>query len=161
MLRAMEQDSSDDPVEIRQLGIADMRLLLNASPDVFDHAVVPVRAAEFLSDPRHVLIAAIDDRAVVGFLSAVIYVHPDKANPELWVNEVGVAEPYRQRGIGRRLMEAAVAAAKAADCSAFWVLTEADNSAARALYRSVGATETADVIQYEISLSTDRKQPAD
>jgi hypothetical protein len=29
---------------------------------------------------------------VVGFASAVHYVHPDKA-PELWINEVGVAEP--------------------------------------------------------------------
>lgn len=161
MLPAMAQDPSGDPVEIRQLGIADLRLVLNANPDVFDHAVVPVRAAEFLGDPRHVLIAALDEKSIVGFLSAVIYVHPDKEHPELWVNEVGVAEPYRQRGIGRRLMEAAIAAAQAAGCSALWVLSEADNSAARALYRSVCATETADVVQYEISLRTDRKQPED
>ncbi len=157
----MEQERSGDPVEIRQLGIADLRLVLNANPDVFDNAVVPVRAAEFLGDPRHVLIAAINDRVVVGFLSAVIYVHPDKEHPELWVNEVGVAAPHRQRGIGRRLMVAAIGAAKAADCTALWVLTEANNSAARALYRSVGAAETAGVIQYEVSLSAGQKQPAD
>ena len=48
-------------------------------------------AREILNDPRHRLVVAIDDDAVVGFVSAVLYVHPDKAMPELRINEVGVA----------------------------------------------------------------------
>src|SRR4051812_40233519 len=40
---------------------------------------------------------------VVGMASGVHYVHPDR-DPELFVNEVGVAETHRGRGVGRRLV---------------------------------------------------------
>lgn len=99
------------------------------------------------------MIAALDGGTIVGFASAVVYVHPDKERPELWINEVGVAESHHRRGIGRRLLLEAAAEARTAGCSVVWVQTEADNGPARALYRACGAEETPGVMHYEIKLS--------
>lgn len=65
--------------------------LLMSSVGVFDRAVRADLAAQFLGDPRHHIAAAIADDRIVGFVSAVHYLHPDK-DPELWINEVGVHE---------------------------------------------------------------------
>jgi len=65
---------------------------------VFDGPIDPVLTRKFLNDPRHHIVVAIHDEVVVGFASAVHYVHPDKA-PQLWINEVAVAPPHRRRGL--------------------------------------------------------------
>jgi len=78
------------PVEIKLLGCDDAGVLTRVAPGVFDHAVSEDLCAEFLSDPRHHLAVALGDGVVVGFASAVHYVHPDKP-AELWINEIGVA----------------------------------------------------------------------
>jgi aminoglycoside 6'-N-acetyltransferase I len=67
---------------------------------VFDNAVISSLASEFLNDRRHHLIVAIHEGQVVGMITAVDYVHPDKA-PQLWINEVGVAPPYQRQGTGK------------------------------------------------------------
>ena len=45
---------------------------------MFDRGIDPGLLAEFLVDPRHHLAVAHDDGVIVGFVSAVDYVHPDK-----------------------------------------------------------------------------------
>ena len=90
---------------IRLLGPGDASLLDRVAPDVFDNPIDPRRTAEFLADGRHHLAVAFDGDVVVGMSSAVHHLHPDKP-PELWINEVGVAPPYRGQGVGRRLLQA-------------------------------------------------------
>jgi aminoglycoside 6'-N-acetyltransferase I len=85
-------------VEIRILGEGDAALLQACANGVFDHSRSPELLAEFLADARHHIVAAIVDRTLVGFVSAVHYVHPDK-QPELWINEVSVAESHRGQGM--------------------------------------------------------------
>jgi GNAT superfamily N-acetyltransferase len=87
-------------VEIKLLGPRDAGVFANSAPDVFDDPIDAGRAAEFLADPRHHLAVAVEDGRVVGFVSAVHYVHPDKPRPELWINEIGVAPTHRGRGLG-------------------------------------------------------------
>ncbi len=128
------------PTVIRILDVAERSVLDRVAHDVFDHAVDRKRALEFLEDPRHHLAVAVNGDRVVGFASGVTYVHPDKA-PEFWVNEVGVSAPYRRQGLGQRLLEALFSVGRAAGCSEAWVLTERDNDAACALYRSLGGSE--------------------
>jgi aminoglycoside 6'-N-acetyltransferase I len=70
-------------------------------------------------------------------------VHPDKARPEFWINEVGVAASHHRRGIGRRLMDVLLEAARAANCSEAWVLTEESNDAAMGLYAAAGGRRAA------------------
>jgi aminoglycoside 6'-N-acetyltransferase I len=130
-------------VEIRLLGPLDADLLANVAPDVFDDPIDPARTREFLADGRHHLVVAVDDGLVVGFVSAVHYVHPDKPRPELWINEVAVAASHRGRGVGKAMMRAMAAVGRDAGCAEAWVLTDRLNPAAMRLYASSGAVEDA------------------
>jgi|SRR6266540_138705 len=127
--------------EIKLLHPADLYILDNVAEDVFDDPIVPSAAQEFLNDARHRLIVALDNDLVVGFVSAVIYVHPDKPTPELWINEIGVTPTHQRQGIGKRLLQAILANAQQAGCKEAWVLTERTNQAAMTMYKSAGGDE--------------------
>ena len=128
--------------EIKLLGPTDLHILNNVAEDVFDDPIVESSAQEFLNDPRHRLVVALDKAVVVGFVSAVIYVHPDKLAPELWINEIGVAPTHHRHGIGKALMQAILEDARKSGCSEAWILTDRGNLPAMALYRSAGGEET-------------------
>lgn len=80
---------------------------------------------------------ALEDERIVGFASAVHYLHPDK-RPELWINEVGVAPTHRRQGLARRLLRALFRRGRELGCFQAWVLTERENAPAQALYVSTG-----------------------
>jgi aminoglycoside 6'-N-acetyltransferase I len=136
---------STPDIDIRLLGQDDADVLLRVAPDVFDHAVDPHWSGEFFADARHHLIVALDGDIVVGMITAVNYVHPDKA-PQLWINEVGVATSHRRQGIARRLLDAMLAHGRALGCTEAWLGTEETNTAARGLYEGTGAAPEAFVL---------------
>lgn len=140
------------PIEIRVLGADDAEVLAHVASDVFDGPVEPRWSAEVLTDERHHLVVALDSGCVVGMASGVHYVHPDKP-PELWVNEVGVAESYQGQGIGRKLLAALFAHGRTLGCSEAWVLTEETNTAARRLYARAGGVESP-TLMYSFPLDT-------
>ena len=126
--------------EIKILRSGDEAVLTKVAPEVFDHDVDERLSSEFLHDPRHHLAVALDAGEVVGFASAVHYVHPDKP-PELWINEVGVAPAHQGRGLGRKLLHALFEVGRALGCGQSWVLTERSNAPAMGLYASLGGVE--------------------
>jgi ribosomal protein S18 acetylase RimI-like enzyme len=130
-------------IEIKVLRRGDEGILANVAPEVFDNPIDPDLAREFVSDPRHHIAVAIDGGVVVGFASAVHYLHPDK-RPELWINEVAAAPTHQRRGLGKAVMRALFDVGKAQGCTSAWVLTDRGNAAAMALYASVGGSEGAD-----------------
>ncbi len=130
------------PVTVRLLAVTDAPLLETAAADVFDLPVDPRLTAQFLADPRHHIAAALAECRVVGMATAVHYVHPDKP-PELWINEVGVSEPYQRQGIARRMLDTLFQHARTLGCAQAWVLTESGNTPARALYAATGGREDA------------------
>jgi ribosomal protein S18 acetylase RimI-like enzyme len=129
-------------LEIKLLGPRDLHILNNVADGVFDDPIVESSAGEFLGDPRHRLVVALDANVVVGFVSAVIYLHPDKPSPELWINEIGVASAHQRQGIGKALMQAVLEEAKRSGCAEAWVLTDRINLPAMAMYKSAGGEET-------------------
>ena len=133
----------ESSLQVRVLTGNDLAQLQSIGADVFDDAIVTAAAAEFLSDPRHHLVVAVDRGVVVGFVSSVHYIHPDKAAPELWINEVGVADGHRQRGIGKAIMQATLDLARTLGCTEAWVVTERSNEPAMRLYASSGGREGA------------------
>jgi ribosomal protein S18 acetylase RimI-like enzyme len=128
-------------IEILLLSKANAELLKDIAPDVFDYVVNQQYLAAFISDPRHIMYIAVDNKVVVGIASAVEYFHPDKP-PQLWINEVGVALSHRNRGIGRQLVQALVTSAKDSGCIYAWLGTNTDNFAAQACFGSVPGVET-------------------
>ncbi len=118
------------------LDAKEARRLDKLAPEVFDGPVDEAQLAAFIADSRHLMILAVDDDTVVGMLSAVEYLHPDKA-PQMWINEVGVTPAHRRRGIGRKLVESLLELAKARGCTVAWLGTEPDNIAAQRCYDRV------------------------
>jgi aminoglycoside 6'-N-acetyltransferase I len=131
------------PIDIKILRRGDEQVLAKVAADVFDYPVDPELTREFLGDPRHHIAVAIDGGMVVGFASALHYVHPDKP-PELWINEVAVAPTHRRRGLGKAVLRVVLQEGRAHHCKVAWVITDRNNIAAMALYASVGGTEGAD-----------------
>jgi ribosomal protein S18 acetylase RimI-like enzyme len=136
------------PAEIRVLRADDRAMLDNLAPGVFDDPLDRAATLEFLNDPRHHLAVAIDRNVVVGFVSAVHYVHPDKPSPELWINELGVAPTHQGQGIGKALIGSLLEIARALHCAEAWVLTDADNERAMRLYASGGGIATRDHVMF-------------
>src|SRR4026209_1421657 len=96
----------EDPsmaIEFRILGAGDAAVLDRVADGVFDGAVQPALVREFLGDARHHLAVAVADGVVVGFVSGVHYVHPDKP-AELWINEVAVAPTHLRHGLAQTLL---------------------------------------------------------
>lgn len=127
-------------VETKILHSGDQAILDNVAPEVFDNSLDPRLVAEFLGDDRHHLVVAVDQGQVIGFASAVHYVHPDKP-PELWINEVGVAPSHQGRGVGKSVMRALLHHGERLGCGEAWVLTDRSNHAAMRLYASTGGEE--------------------
>jgi ribosomal protein S18 acetylase RimI-like enzyme len=144
-------------IEIKLLRHGDEAQLERVAPGVFDDPLDAEVCLEFLADERHHLAVAIDDGFIVGFVSAVLYVHPDKAHPELWINEVGVAPTHRRRGAGRAMLAALLAFAQSAGCSEEWVLTDRRNAGAMRLYSSLGGTEAPDdAVMFTFQLNSNK-----
>lgn len=129
-----------DDITLKLAALPDLPALEIAGDTVFDYPVKLDRAREFLTDPRHHLVLAYHDGIVVGMASGVDYVHPDK-DPELFINEVGVAEAYQGQGIGRALVALLCDHGKTLGCRTAWMATAASNSAARKAYAAAGGAE--------------------
>jgi ribosomal protein S18 acetylase RimI-like enzyme len=124
-------------VEIRRLGPGDedvVRVLATRRPHV-----------ELLKDERTIFLVAFEDGEAIGF--AFGYALPRRHGPSttLFVYEVEVDERQRGHGIGGELMRCLAGEAGAEEG---FVLTEADNEPANALYRSLGGSSR-EVIEWE------------
>ena len=118
---------------IRRLGAGDEDVIQALAEDEAQTAL--------LADDRTVFVAAFDGETPVGF--AFGYVLPRRhGRPTMFfVYEIEVDERYRRRGIGRRLMEELLFSHEEA-----FVLTDARNDAAMALYASLGGTRVDSVM---------------
>lgn len=127
------------PFGIHALGPDDIDRLL-AAEGLFDHPPRPDWAQKFLdSADHHILIAYVDDEPA-GFVSGVETTHPDKGT-EMFLYELGVAEPHRRQGIGRALVEELGRLAASQGCYGMWVAVEPANDPALSTYRSSGSNE--------------------
>jgi ribosomal protein S18 acetylase RimI-like enzyme len=141
-------------VSVRRLGPGDEQEVERFDA-AFDGPSRPAQTAAFLSDPRHHLIVSYVDGEPAGFISATEILQPDRT-PELFLNELGVAEPMRRRGAATAMMEALVRLGRALGCTAIWVLTDEGNPAAMATYAKAGATwDGRRHIMYELDLTAE------
>ena len=136
-------------ITVKVLSTADLPLLMNVADDVFDNPVDESFAREFLADPRHHIVVALSEGVVIGFASAVHYIHPDKPT-ELWINEVGVASAHQNKGVGKAIMNQLLQLGRKLGCVNAWVLTDRSNEAANKLYKAAaGQAAEGDTVMYE------------
>ncbi|MEV0484661.1 GNAT family N-acetyltransferase [Streptomyces sp. NPDC050508] len=113
---------------------------VTAAEHLFDGPVRAQWAERFLTADGHHLFLAYDGESVVGFVSGVETIHPDKGI-EMLLYELAVAEPYRRRGIGRALVRRLDVLARERGCYGMWVLIDTGNDVALATYRSAGGKD--------------------
>ncbi|MGH2464575.1 MAG: GNAT family N-acetyltransferase [Candidatus Limnocylindrales bacterium] len=113
--------------------IVDAGHLFDTPPDL-------ATTERFLRTPGHHLLLAEVDGSPAGFVSGVELTHPDKGT-EMFLYELAVDEPFRRRGIAGALVEELLAIARSHGCYDMWVLTDHDNDAALATYRSTTTTD--------------------
>ena len=125
--------NAPDQTRIRRLGPGD--------EDVIRALAEDDAQTELLADDRTVFVAAFDGETPVGF--AFGYALPRRhGRPTIFfVYEIDVDQSYRRQGIGRRLMEELLFGQDDA-----FVLTDAGNEAAMALYASLGGTRVDSVM---------------
>jgi ribosomal protein S18 acetylase RimI-like enzyme len=138
-------------MNIRRLGVGEDAAVV-AAGHLLDHRVDAEATARFLADPNdHLLIAYDDAGRPVGFVTGVETTHPDKGT-EMFLYELGVDESARRQGIGRALVEALAALARERGCYGMFVLTNDDNVAAMASYRSAGGSTSSPQVMLEWDL---------
>ena len=126
-------------ISVRELRPIDECALHQVAPGVFDRPVRPEWARDFLGDTGHHLVVAMDDETVVGMISAVVFLHPDKP-PQLWINEIGVATTHQRRGIGRQLVDAMLDVGRSSGGTCAWLGSEPENLPAHELYEKAGGS---------------------
>ena len=100
-------------------------------------------------EPVHGLCAELDG-ALVGLVHYVFYRSTWSVPDRCYLHDLFTAEEARGRGVGRLLIEAVYAEARAAGAEAVWWLTHETNETARALYERVA--KRTGFIQYRQTL---------
>lgn len=134
-----------EAMDIRALGPGDDDVVRAAS-HLFDAPTEEEATRRFLTEDGHHLLVAYEGGNPIGFVSGVEMTHPDKGT-EMFLYELGVDEPFRRQGVGRRLTERLAEVARARGCYGMWVITDTENNAATATYeRAGGAPQPGQVV---------------
>lgn len=142
---------------------ADRNLARQAIVELHGRALCDEAAIlDFLSDPARYLILAVEGGRVAGSLSGYALRPPQRREPQFLLYEIDVRPECRKRGIGRALVEAFIAEARAAGASEVWVLTNQSNRAAMALYARCGLRREAhDDVMLNLKLHHQRRAPSE
>jgi GNAT superfamily N-acetyltransferase len=118
-----------DGVTIRILGPSDDAVLQSVAPEVFDNALNPALAAEFLRDPRLL------------------------RSMKAWWWGSPRAPTHRGRGLGKAIIQVLREHARRLGCRKAWVLTDRTNHVAMRLFASAGGEEAAgDHVMFNFAL---------
>ena len=108
-----------------------------------------------LADRRTLMLVAFDGELPVGFVLAHELPRRHGDRSKLFVYEVDVVPSHRRRGIASALLARLAERARERGIRAGFVLTEADNGPANALYRDAGASTEAVNVLWEFSYEAD------
>ena len=144
-----------EPITVMRLGPADIGFARQAVRDVHQRAQInDAELAPFLADAANHLHVAVHADEVVGSLNGYALRHAGRREPQFLLYEIDVRAAWRRRGIATRLVESFVAAARDERAFEVWVLTNASNDAAMALYRRCGfVRRNADDVMLSVELS--------
>lgn len=91
---------------------------------------------EHVSNGSAIVYGVFDSENLIGYVWA--YEHPFREEVRIYVNEIHVAEAYRNRGIGKQLLHAIECLAKERGYGALYIHAEGNNDGAIRLYQNEG-----------------------
>lgn len=122
--------------EVRWLAVGDETLAARAMREVLDDEPRGLEDG-WLTDPRVHFVVALVAGAPVGAAYGHTLPLPD-GRIEMLLYSLDVVEAYRRLGMGRALVTAFLERTRTLGFDELWVLTDPDNEAGNATYRSVG-----------------------
>jgi ribosomal protein S18 acetylase RimI-like enzyme len=136
-------------MDIRILAPGDEALLIQAVELSDEGPLSFERAAEHLAEPDLVNVVAVEDGAAVGFLYGYVLRRFEAIS--FFIYSVDTEEAHRRRGCARAMIEAVNDLGKSGRWDEMFVLTNAGNEAAMALYASAGGVRPlpADVVMFD------------
>ena len=151
--------SSEQPIEIRRAGVADLHLLaplFDAYRQFYRQPADPVLARQYLASrlerKESVVFLAASDTVGCGFVQLYPSFCSVAARPIWILYDLFVAPAARGHGYGRRLMEAARSLASETGAQRLVLSTADDNRTAQALYESLGYRRDTLFRHYELTL---------
>ena len=147
--------SQPDAIIVRRLTEVPEALARAVAP-LFDEDVAwdAAEGARFLADPDCLFLLAEAGGVPCGFLTAYRLQRFDRRRAEVLLYEVGVGEAYRRRGVATALIAALNRWSVEVGATEMWVLTEAGNAAANALYAATGGEPDPEaVVMYSYRLN--------
>jgi ribosomal protein S18 acetylase RimI-like enzyme len=131
----------DVEIAVRRLGAGDESALAGIvsrhKARTIDHAY----AARLLENPLNFLAVAESGQAPLGFVWGYLLERLDRERHQLFIYEVDVLPGARGQGVGTALMRFVSAFVAGNDLLEAFVLADAANVAANALYRSTGGMQ--------------------
>lgn len=123
-------------------------------PDDWRDGPLPdeARMAEVLSDERLIVIAAFDGKTPAGYVSGFVMPALNRNGSAAMLDDLLVAEGFRSKGLGRRLVESFKSAVKevAAPPVSMWSGTGVDNFACRKAFEAAGGKPVDETyVEYE------------
>ena len=110
--------------------------------------------ARALATPSCYVFLAFRAGAPVGYVSAYRFPRLDHASDQVYLFDIEVAPAERRRGVGRRLVEALLAACWADGATWAWAGTARENEAAQRLFAAAGGERVSETyIEYHFAPS--------
>ncbi len=137
-------------IELARQAIAEVTL----STSHYRLPLDEVALAEFLANPGHYLVLAMEEEKVVGSLYGYALRHPYRREPQFFLYGIDVRPEYRNQKIGSALVDQFITEAKLAGAFEVWVLTNESNKPAMAMYRHSGLKRSStDDVMLSLTLS--------
>ena len=127
-------------IKYRKLSLSDLNTVLEMNVSFRPGFIEPCAAEHFLSDSRNWLYAAIEDEHILGFAYGYEMNRLDRAEPMLYIHEVGVKETHQRKGIGYNMMCSLLSECEKQGICKCFLTTYQNNIAANALYRKLGGS---------------------
>jgi len=126
-------------VRIIRAGPDDIELARQAVEEIHERHLCDGDALRsFLDDSNCYLLLALWADRVVGSLNGFRLRQPHRAKPAFLLYEIDVRPDFRNRGVGKTLINSFTTEARAAGASEVWTVTNMSNAPAMTMYMACG-----------------------
>ena len=121
------------------------------SAEGFDIDKIPENCHNLLGNADSHILVAESNGSIVGVINFIFRKTLLHSGGSGLIDEIVVSKAYRGRGIGKRLMDAAVEICRQSGCCELEVSTEITNTRARKFYESFGFEETGVMLEKDLT----------
>lgn len=125
-------------IEFKKLELGDEELLKQTVYNFRQQEISTEKATDFLNNKMNIVHVAVDEGKVVGYVLAYRLNRMDTGKDFMLIFHLFVAEDHQRQGIARTLMTRVLDYAKSEPLHYVLLITQTENTKARALYESLG-----------------------